>query len=307
MKVLLATDCSNQAYEAAKALLSLPISEPIEVTIITALAEPYVSVPEASQQWYPQLLQQERVRSEQHQDELAKLLGERFIIAEKVTRPGHPVRVILSEAESIHCDLIVMGAQGHSFLGRLLIGSVSDSVATHATCSVLIVRSPGEAGDASRSDAVSHAKRSPITDVTVGYDGSAPAREAVNEMAGLGWDEATKFELLSVAPIYDYLLGTGLTTAAIENEELVFREMQQRCEEMVDNISDSLPNATSCVVHDQRVGPAIVEQAEKTNADLIVVGDAGHSLIDDLLLGSTTKYVLRHAGCSVWISRQHRQ
>ncbi|PNY36538.1 universal stress protein [Rhodopirellula baltica] len=267
------------------------------MTIITALAEPYASVSDSSQQWFPELLQQERSRTEQHQQTLAALLKERCERVEMVMRPGHPVRVVLSEAEQLGSDLIVMGAQGHSFLGRLLIGSVSDSIATHAKCSVLVVRSP-ESTPATH-DAVHR--------VLVGFDGSAPAKSAVDEMVRLNWAPDTNFELLSVAPIYDYLLGTGLTTAAIENEEFLFKEMKQRCDSMVESVSNQLPNVSSCVVNDQRVGPAITEQAEKSNTDLIVVGDAGHSLLDDLLLGSTTKYVLRHAACSVWISRHHRQ
>ncbi|MCC9599411.1 universal stress protein [Stieleria sp. JC731] len=297
MKILLATDCSKQATQAAETLLSLPIEQPIDLTIITALAEPYASTPESPQQWYPELLQQERARSEQHQQSLVAMFKDRCQSVTTLTRPGHPVSVILTAAEESEAELIVVGAQGHSFLGRLLIGSVSDSVATHAKCSVLVVRAPDE------SDSVV----GPIQHVVVGYDGSAPSREAIAEMVDLRWAESTKFELTSIAPIYDYLLGTGLTTAAIENEELIFKEMQSRCDEMVEKVSDSLPNVSTTVLNDQRVGPAIVEHAEQEKADLVVVGDAGHSLLDDLLLGSTTKYVLRHAVCSVWISRQHRQ
>ena len=29
-------------------------------------------------------------------------------------------------------------------------------------------------------------------------------------------------------------------------------------------------------------------------------------LVDELIVGSTAKYVLRHAPCGVWISRHHR-
>jgi len=53
------------------------------------------------------------------------------------------------------------------------------------------------------------------------------------------------------------------------------------------------------------IGDSIVNVAEETNANLIVVGDTGHSLLSRFLLGSTSKYVLRHAPCSVWISRRH--
>ena len=53
---------------------------------------------------------------------------------------GSPKHVILNEAEKFDADLIVVGSHGHGGIGRFLLGSVSQSVALHAACSVLIVR-----------------------------------------------------------------------------------------------------------------------------------------------------------------------
>lgn len=53
---------------------------------------------------------------------------------------GHPAKTILRVAEDNGFDLIVMGNRGLGGFQRLLLGSVSDSVAHHAPCSVLIVR-----------------------------------------------------------------------------------------------------------------------------------------------------------------------
>jgi len=54
---------------------------------------------------------------------------------------GPPKGVILEEAEALGADLIVVGSHGHGALERFLLGSVSQSVALHAKCSVEIVRS----------------------------------------------------------------------------------------------------------------------------------------------------------------------
>lgn len=300
MKVLLATDCSDQATAAAQFLVALKFKTAIDLTLITALGDPYGSSPESTQNWFPELLEQERVRALKHHEEMAKILLDRCDTLNKICRPGHPVKVILGEAKDLDCDLIVIGAQGHSFLGRLLIGSVSDSVATHAKCSVLVVRP----GDAEQADAGSSDNRA--NQIMVGYDTSHASRQAIEEMLALDWDRETGVELVSVAPIYDYLLGNGLSTAAIANEEEIFTEMKKGGEEMKDRVDDTFPNTKSTMIHGQRVGDAIVDAAKKSNADLIVVGDSGHSMLDDFLLGSTSKYVLRHAECSVWISRHHR-
>lgn len=50
------------------------------------------------------------------------------------------VKAICDEAKRRRADLIVMGPRGKSDVGRLLLGSVSSGVATHAPCSVLILR-----------------------------------------------------------------------------------------------------------------------------------------------------------------------
>ena len=55
---------------------------------------------------------------------------------------GEAKQVILDEADRIDPDLIVLGSRGYGTFQRLLLGSVSNAVAQHAKCSVLIVRSP---------------------------------------------------------------------------------------------------------------------------------------------------------------------
>ncbi len=57
---------------------------------------------------------------------------------------GSPKRVILDTAETLRADLIVVGSHGYGAINRFLLGSVSQAVAQHAKCSVLIVRTPKE-------------------------------------------------------------------------------------------------------------------------------------------------------------------
>ena len=51
-----------------------------------------------------------------------------------------PRAIILEEANRWGADLIVLGSHGHSGVERFLLGSVSEGVALHATCSVEIIR-----------------------------------------------------------------------------------------------------------------------------------------------------------------------
>jgi nucleotide-binding universal stress UspA family protein len=54
--------------------------------------------------------------------------------------PGPPRNVILDEAENWDADLIVVGSHGYRAWERFLLGSVSQSVVSHAKCSVEVVR-----------------------------------------------------------------------------------------------------------------------------------------------------------------------
>lgn len=56
-----------------------------------------------------------------------------------VALEGHPAKVLVSEAERIGADLIVVGNVRMQGLGRVL-GSVGNDVAHHAPCNVLIVK-----------------------------------------------------------------------------------------------------------------------------------------------------------------------
>ncbi len=53
---------------------------------------------------------------------------------------GEPRTAIVDAAANLRADLIVLGSHGRRGLSRLLLGSVSEFVARHASCSVEIVR-----------------------------------------------------------------------------------------------------------------------------------------------------------------------
>lgn len=53
---------------------------------------------------------------------------------------GHIGETLVKYARESGADLIVMGSNGRSNVGRLLLGSVSNYVVKHARCPVMIVR-----------------------------------------------------------------------------------------------------------------------------------------------------------------------
>jgi nucleotide-binding universal stress UspA family protein len=67
------------------------------------------------------------------------LLDERGVPYEVVTPIGNPAAKIIDVADQRAADLIVVGTSEPGFLKRLLVGSVSGSIARRAHCDVLVV------------------------------------------------------------------------------------------------------------------------------------------------------------------------
>lgn len=54
---------------------------------------------------------------------------------------GNPKSLLVKEARKFDADCIFVGARGHTFFERFLLGSVSAAVAARTHCSVAVTRS----------------------------------------------------------------------------------------------------------------------------------------------------------------------
>jgi nucleotide-binding universal stress UspA family protein len=62
-----------------------------------------------------------------------------------IDHPAGPAsRVIVERAEALGASMILMTTHGRGGLGRAIFGSTADAVLRHATCPVLLVRTPPE-------------------------------------------------------------------------------------------------------------------------------------------------------------------
>jgi nucleotide-binding universal stress UspA family protein len=146
MRILVATDGSefgNAAVARACELANEQTSA--EVRVLTAyevpspvMAEPFVPMPVYSQEIVTELrlkavqIAREADRKIKFTCPLAKI---NFAVV--MDEPG---RAIVADAKSWNADIVIVGSHGHGFLGRVLLGSVSDYVVHHSPCSVLVAR-----------------------------------------------------------------------------------------------------------------------------------------------------------------------
>ena len=146
MKILFATDGSPCSEVAAEAIAARPWPKGSEFRVISA-AQPPAAV--TTETWalpddYHKSLA-EGIRH-QAQEAVEKAAGHFNVVTippgsvSIALLSGKAVNVILDEAERWGADLIVVGSHGRHGVARLLLGSVSQAVVSHAKCSVEIVR-----------------------------------------------------------------------------------------------------------------------------------------------------------------------
>jgi nucleotide-binding universal stress UspA family protein len=81
-----------------------------------------------------------RFREEHRQlQELAEKLRQNYIQTTALLLQGATIETIISEAEKLKADLIVVGSHGKSGLYKTLIGSISEGIIKEAKCPILVI------------------------------------------------------------------------------------------------------------------------------------------------------------------------
>ena len=148
MKILIGVDGSEYSDAALDEVSERTWPKGSQILVVHAFEMPLAPTPEVwalPPEYYEQLDRVMRTQSdaiiEAAVERLQSRLGDAVEIKGKTTL-GSPKRVILDEAESLKADLIVVGSHGYPTWERLLLGSVSQAVVSHAKCSVEVVRLP---------------------------------------------------------------------------------------------------------------------------------------------------------------------
>jgi nucleotide-binding universal stress UspA family protein len=154
VRILLATDGSEFGEDAVREVARgrWPAgSEVLVVHVVETTPQPAAGTWAGSyEDYFGELNQWKRARGRQTLETATRILNAREDKALRVMTEvleGQPKRRIPEEAESWGADLVVVGSHGYGFWNRLLPGSVSQAVASHAPCSVEIVRRRKSAED----------------------------------------------------------------------------------------------------------------------------------------------------------------
>lgn len=141
-RILVAIDGSEAAHKAVEFLAHCPFKGPAQVVVVTVWPSP------RSETWgipsgAPGRAELKQLVEDKGQELLRKITGECASEAYRLTTEllhGDPAFAILDAAVRHQAQLIVIGSRGMKAIKRFLLGSVSEKVLVHASCSVLIVR-----------------------------------------------------------------------------------------------------------------------------------------------------------------------
>jgi len=139
-RIIVPIDGSEVSKKAAKKALDLAQASDIRVVAMHVINVPDLPSLDA----YPGALRYQEMHEliqkegQLYLDELEELGKQMGVNVSKKLVEGHPTEEIIKEARED--DLIVIGSKGRTGLDRLLMGSVAENVARHASCPVMIVK-----------------------------------------------------------------------------------------------------------------------------------------------------------------------
>lgn len=185
---------------------------------------------------------------------------------------GLATSVLLEASEA--GDLLVVGSRGRGGFRRLLLGSISSQCATHARVPTVVVPPTTKTADA-------------IERIVVGLDGSERSQRA------LTW--ATEFapDGCEIMVVGAWMPSKSGYVAVVQH----YTDERQQAHDHFDQILDAreAEGSRRFARRFAYADPASTLLQEAEQADLVVVGQRGHTGLSAAILGSVTTHVLHHS------------
>lgn len=198
---------------------------------------------------------------------------------------GNPANVILEKAKVIQADLIVLGGRNLEPGGRYRTGATLEAVVRLAQQTVWI----------------SH-QGEKIKKILCAIDRSPSSAKAIKWSLNIARHLNAALYIVSGLPTPDFN-PLGMDHYEVQQQEAHFKKENEAA------LSEFLAQFDfSGIPVEKKIqwgNPAhlILDTAEDIDADLIVIGAKGHSILHHVFLGDTATTVLRHAPCSLLIVR----
>jgi len=294
MKILFATDGSDASEKAAAYLSRLRLTANDEVTIIHAIS------------WAPVMSEWEYIYDNLksiREDVAPRILESASTILKSskahittLCVDDYPDRAITDKASELNADLIVLGTQGMRGITSRIAGSVTRSVAIRSPKPVLAVQPRGKEVP----------ERMKIVFATDGSPSSAAVR---NVLLSLPFPDGSELIIVSVMPTAYLDIPERFSIEVNDKMKKIVADIKEKeateADAVLDDAEQTLHTKFSKIQKILRSGDPpgeILSVADKYSADIIAVGSSGMRGIKGVI-GSTARYIINHAACSVLIGK----
>lgn len=223
--------------------------------------------------------------------EVVRAVDDSLEIIEKL-RAGSPIPLLLKYSRT--ATMLVVGSRGLGGVAGALLGSVSASLVGHARCPVVVLR-----------DDMEVAAMSSDSPIVVGIDGSPISDLAVRHAFEMAKDH--RCGLVAVNAWLDRAMQSTIATINLSAAD--WQRAHEEQERMVNAVLapfiEEYPDVP-VTVHVKRESPELSLAEVGKDARLIVVGSHGRGGFAGMLLGSTSRALLRLSPQPLMVVRGHR-
>lgn len=194
---------------------------------------------------------------------------------------------IATQARELAAGLVVLGAHGEGIVRELALGGTAIKVLRTSSCPVLVVR---------REPKQAYAR------ILTGTDFSATSARALRA-AIEGFPGAIHAVINAYSVAFEgRMRSTGSSQEDIERYREEDREVAQRSiDAFVADANHQAAGGVQSFVRHGYSAAVLLDEAQRRDSDLLVVGKHGISVLDERLLGSVTLNVMHHALCDVLV------
>lgn len=241
-----------------------------------------------------------RANANAYLEEMAEVDAMRDLNVTTKVIEGKPVDALLSVAQSMQADLIVMSSHGHTGLKRWVLGSVAQAIERHSSIPVLILRD-----QMGSSERLLHGMTHPIR-VMVALDGTPlseailPAAAGVSARLSSPLPGALHLAMVVPEPLTEQSRTAGTYTKAIRDAQSYLNWLSKQLRR--DPQIGPTIEITSSISLQSKVSETLVKLAEIgaemegvspfTGYDLIAMATHGREGVDRWLHASVTEQVL---------------
>jgi len=293
-RIIIAVDGSDEARHVARRGLQFAQGFDATVDVLSVVEQKALRLTETAAE-----NAQLRERGEGALTEIEELASEFSQTVTTKLLEGKPAVRISEYADEQDADLIVVGRQGLTGLGRRLLGGVTERVLHRSDVPMLVIYGEDKGADVEAD----------YSRVLITTDGSENAEVAIPHGTAIAQRHGSDVHVLNVVDLQ--AAGGAFNAGGLEKEFL--KRLDARGQEAVDSVADKIEESTPDLTVETAVertasfegaAAGVREYVAENEIDLVIMGSHGRSNLNRQLLGSVASTVLRTVGVPVLVVKR---